>query len=255
MSPYDLLYCRTMTDLGTLGRKLDPPDYRLFTDTVKEDMILLKEALDTRIQNVETKIKTEKEKYLAKINSKRTDKPTLKQGTIVFIRNYSIPKNGRARKFRPYYLRSPQIVMTSSKTSIVTLRLADNFISRHHPDDAIEYKGNEKDTKLFNSLPQEVLAFLGKPLSKESLTNLAKQDKLDIIYTDRSNPNTEPIMTRSKSQQQKSLEQAMELVRINEELDDLTEDEAVELNRQPSKEILNLNNIPSKLEAILEEKE
>ena len=135
LSPYEMLYCRDLSDLGTLGRKLDPPYYLLFNSQVKEDITRLKGIMDKRIQSVSERIQKEKDKYLSRVNKGKSDKPPLPQGTLVFLRNYSIPKNGRAQKFCPFYLRSPQVVMTASRTSVVTLRLSDSFISRHHPDD------------------------------------------------------------------------------------------------------------------------
>ena len=64
LSPYQMLYCRDITDLGTLGRKLDPPEYLLFSEQVREDVAKLKETMDKRIQTVADRIQKEKDKYL-----------------------------------------------------------------------------------------------------------------------------------------------------------------------------------------------
>ena len=184
-----------------------------------------------------------------RINSKRSTKPILQQGTIVFLKNYSIPKNGRARKFRPYYLRSPQIVLTASSTSAVTLRLANSFISRHHPDDILEYKGNEKDPKLYESLPKEVLAFMGKPMEQSTIKELAKHDKLDIIYTDHSNILAEKVITRQDTAKQKELDKAMDIIQLNAENDNWRDEDENELRAIPPKSSWNYpimeNNLPT----------
>ena len=193
-------------------------------------MAKLKEAMDNRIKRVADRIQREKEKYLTKVNKGRSDKPVLPQGSIVFLRNYSIPKNGRARKFRPYYLRSPQIVMTASRQSVVTLRLSDSFVSRHHPDDLIPYKGNEKDPQLYDSLPPEVLAFLGKPMSATSLVELAKTDSLDIIYSDMALPDKEAPVTRSKTAGRLDLAKAYHLVQAHADADIPQDEEIAEFD-------------------------
>ena len=115
-----------------------------------------------------------------------------------------------ASKFRPRFLKSPNIVVSSSATSVVTMRLADGYISRHHPDDMLPYKGSEKTPSLHQDLPESVLRFLGKPLSSEALVELAENDDLDIIYRDTHAPVYDKILTRA---QKKKLEQAKELAK------------------------------------------
>ena len=155
-----------------------------------------------RIKDVALQIAAHKEKTLLRENKGRSPKPILKQGAIVFLKDFSIPRNGRARKFRPYYLPSPQLVLTSSPTSVVTMRLADGFVSRHHPDAITEYKGEKKSAHLHQHLPTSVLRFLGKPLSNASLLKLAQEDSLPIIYRDNLPPQIDSIMTRSRTKQE-----------------------------------------------------
>ena len=166
--------------------------------------------MEERISAVAQRISKEKEKYLLKANSNKKVKPAYALGTIVFLKDFSVPKNGRASKFRPRFLKSPNVVVSSSATSVVTMRLADGYISRHHPDDMLPYKGSEKTPSLHQDLPESVLRFLGKPLSSEALVELAEQDDLDIIYRDTHAPVYDKILTRA---QKKKLEQAMELAK------------------------------------------
>ena len=45
------------------------------------------------------------------------------------------------------------------------MRLADGFVSRHHPDAVLEFKGKDKDPGLYEDLPESALRFLGRPMS------------------------------------------------------------------------------------------
>ena len=159
---------------------------------------------------------------MLKANSNKKVKPAYVLGTIVFLKDFSVPKSGRASKFRPRFLKSPNVVVSSSATSVVTMRLADGYISRHHPDDMLPYKGSEKSPSLHQDLPKSVLRFLGKPLSSEALVELAEHDDLDIIYRDTHAPVYDKILTRSKK---KKLEQAMELAKKLEMQKNDNEDE------------------------------
>lgn len=107
-------------------------------------------------------------------------------------------------------LKSPNAVISSSTTSVVTMRLADGYVSRHHPDDRLPYRRSDKSPSLHQDLPESVLKFLGRPLSSEALVDLAEQDDLEIIYRDSHAPIYDKILTRS---QKKKLEQAMELAK------------------------------------------
>ena len=93
ISPYELLYSRDLSALGNLGTPITIPEYRLFSDQVKDDLAKLSQIVSDRISTVQQRISKEKEKYLSKVNSGRNAKPTLPQGTIVFVRNFSIPQN------------------------------------------------------------------------------------------------------------------------------------------------------------------
>ena len=84
----------------------------------------------------------------------------------------------------------------------MTMRLGDGYVSRHHPDDMIKYKGNEKKTELYDNLPESVLDFLGRPLSSQSLQKLAENDDLEIIYRDHIVAESNKVLTRSGSRKQ-----------------------------------------------------
>ena len=209
MSPYETLYGRDLADLGVLGKNLTPPKYRLFSEEVKEDLLLLKQTVQQRIASVEKKITSEKEKYLDKANRTRPKKDAFLEGDVVFLKDFSIPRSGRARKFRTTYLKSPHIVLSASETSVVSMRLADSFVSRHHPDSFLKYRGPDKDMELFKDLPDSVLAFLGKPMSQESLITLCKTDKLEPIYTDKTLLDRDTVLTRSANEKRIQLAKEM----------------------------------------------
>jgi hypothetical protein len=209
-TPYEMLYGRE-NELSINS----PPTrchYRLFSDTVKDDLLHLRKNISARIGDTAEKIQELKDKTMRKLNINKVNKKVLAQGSIVFVKDFSIPRNGRARKFRPYYLKSPNIVISATPTSAVTMRLGDSFISRHHPDDLLPYKGEKKNHKLYEFLPQEVLAFLGKPLSQDSLLELAKSDQLDMIYNDKSEATYTPPSTRSSSKQMPTQDEIMEVI-------------------------------------------
>ena len=196
--------------MGSLGNNIGAPKYKLFTESVKKEVEELGKLMEERISKVAQRISEEKEKYLLKANSSKKIKPAYALGTIVFLKDLSVPKSERASKFRPRFLKSPNVVVSSSATSVVTMRLADGYISRHHPDDMLPYKGSEKTPSLHQDLPESVLRFLGKPLSSEALVDLAEHDDLDVIYRDTHAPVYDKVLTRS---QKKKLEQAMELAK------------------------------------------
>ena len=233
-TPYEMLMGRDISALGPLGVEFTQPEYRLFSDTIKKDLQKLRSLLEDRIETVADQIKQQKEKLLEKINKDRPVRQPIEPGSIVFIRNFSIPKSRRDRKFRTYYLRSPQIVLSATETSVVTIRLADSFVSRHHPSSVLEYRGNEKDEKLHRELPDEVLRFLGSPMTGDSLARLAKNDKLDIIYQDRILPEVEPTMTRSKRRKQEEEERAMQLAQLAADAEDSEDLRDLNVSAPPS---------------------
>ena len=228
MSPYEMLYGRDLTNSGPIGTNIDPPDYRLFNESVKDDLKRLREKMVERIDQVSEKIAEQKEKYLQKENQGRKEKDNIRPGTIVFLKNYSVPKSGRARKFRTRYLKSPQVVLSSSPTSVVTLRLADSFVSRHHPDAMLVYKGDTKDPALHDDLPSSVLDFLGRPMSSETLLKLAEEDELELIYEDIVLPEMEKVITRSETKKAQEREKALELARLAADAEDEDEDELLD---------------------------
>ena len=172
-SPYEMLFGKDLSTLGSLGNNIGTPKYKLFTELVKKEVEEFGKQMEDRISIVSKRIAEEKEKYLSKSNSGKKVKPAYPLGTIVFLKDFSVPKNGRASKFRPRFLKSPNVVVSSSATSVVTMRLADRYVSRHHPDDMLPYRGSEKASLLHQDLPESVLRFLGRPLSSEALVNLA----------------------------------------------------------------------------------
>ena len=110
------------------------------------------------------------------------------------------------------------------------MRIADSFVSRHHPDSFIKFRGNKKDNDLFRDLPESVLTFLGKPMSKQSILELSKTDNLEIIYNDNVLPDREKIQTRSMNQRKQKLLDEMTDQIYNAEDSDTEEDVPLEKN-------------------------
>ena len=171
--PYEMLFGKDLSILGSLGSNIGTPKYKLFTESVKKEVEEFGKLMEDRISIVSKRIAEEKEKYLSKSNSGKKVKPAYPLGSTVFLKDFSVPKSGRASKFQPRFLKSPNVVVSSSATSVVTMRLADGYISRHHPDDMLPYRGSEKTSSLHQDLPESVLRFLGRPLSSEALVDLA----------------------------------------------------------------------------------
>ena len=217
-SPEETVYGQDLTNVGHLSAVANPPKYRLFNETVKAEIESFRLLMEKRIPEIAKRIKEEKTKYLEKVNKGKSKKPVMKPGTIVFLKDYSIPRSGRASKFRPRYLKSPTIIVAASSTSVVTMRLGDGYVSRHHPDDMIRYKGNEKIPELYDDLPDSVLRFLGKPMTSETLKDLAKTDNLEIIYRDYIlTDEPEPVMTRAETRRQKERERKLDLKQRRED--------------------------------------
>ena len=107
---------KDLTTLGSLGNNIGAPKYKLFTESVKKEVEELGKLMEERISSVAQRISEEKEKYLTKANSNKKVKPAYDLGTIVFLKDFSVPKSGRASKFRPRFLKSPNIVVSSSAT-------------------------------------------------------------------------------------------------------------------------------------------
>ena len=230
-SPYEMLFGRDLSKVGPLSSNLDPPTYKIFTEQVKDEVQKLRQLIEARIEEVAEKVKQQKAKFLEKENAKRLTKPALKLGTVVFLKDFSVPKSGRARKFRPRFLKSPNIVMASSATSVVTMRLADGYVSRHHPDDMLEFKAFKKDPELYENLPPSVTAFLGKPISAKSLAELASKDQLEMIYKDNVTPAAPSGMTtRRQAKKAKEMADALQLSTS----DEIFEDEEQDLENEPS---------------------
>ena len=205
-----------------MGNHLSVPEYRVFSESVKRDIERLKENMRLRIPEIEGRIQKEKERFLSRANSSRKEKGPIEIGQVIFLKDFSVPKSGRARKFRPRFLKSPHIVLSCTDTSAVTMRLADGFVSRHHPDDMLQYRGDDKIPELFSELPPSVMEFLGKPLSTDSLINLAKTDRLDPIYVDKVLPTPNVIITRSKSKKkkEKAIREVTEILLENDNQDE-----------------------------------
>lgn len=225
LTPYEALFGRQNESVIFDSPKR--PHYRLFRESVKDDLHELRKIVSERVEDISQKINHEKQKIMEKLNKHRITKSVVPQGSIVFVRDYSIPKSGRARKFRPYFLKSPQIVISASGTSVVTMRLADSFVSRHHPDDLLLFKGEQKDNELYKEIPQNVLAFLGKPISSESLLELARKDDLELIYSDHMAQPTSIPLTRSKNSNRMTPNPAEIMEVIGDEVhDDESQDSA-----------------------------
>ena len=113
----------------------------------------------------------------------------------------------------------------------------------------LPYKGGQKDPDLYDNLPQEVLNFLGKPISPKSLVELSEKDELEIIYRDQHTAQFDPVMTRSRSQKKKEEEGKelaknleMESIYVEENEEDLKK-RTTTASRQSDKKVTFSSNV------------
>ena len=111
-------------------------------------------------------------------------------------------------KLRPRLYKSPFVVVTSKKNSVIVMRLADGFVTARHPDDLFVCSEETKQSPLLAGLDPEVWAILGSKLDKDKLEDLARTDKLPLIYTDRILEKPSRPTTWALAKQKKTLENA-----------------------------------------------
>ena len=166
LAPYQIVYGTEPFGLGPLGGSVREPP-KLFAESVREELSQLREAISERVATTVELLREAQSKYLIKENKHRKNIPTLKQGSIVFIKNYGNTQDtGERAKFRPNIMKSPFIVNNSHKNSVSVMRLADSFVTARHPNDIVVYKKELKKSHLFKDLGPEVWDILGAPLDE-----------------------------------------------------------------------------------------
>ena len=73
--PYEMLFGKDLSTLGSLGNNIGKPKFKLFTESVKIEVEEFGKLMEDRISTVAKKIAEEKEKYLSKSNSRKKVKP------------------------------------------------------------------------------------------------------------------------------------------------------------------------------------
>ena len=207
MIPYEIIFGRVPLHSGPLSGKVREPP-KLFSDTVREELKKLRKAISERVETTREMLKENQDRYLKRINKTRRTMPNIKSGDICFIKNYSNIDTGEKMKLRPRLYKSPFVVITPQKRSVVVMRLADGFVTSRHPDDLLIYSDKTKDSPLLADMDSEVWEILGSKLDKNKLENLAKTDQLPLIYTDHILEKPTRVTTRSLSKQKKALENA-----------------------------------------------
>ena len=206
LAPYTIMYGSDPLALGPLGGRIREPP-KLFAETVREELRELREAIADRVTATVETLRTVQEKYLTKANKFRKATPIFKQGQICFIKDYaSTLATGEKRKFKSNLIKSPFLVVSSSKNSVTLMRLADSFVTARHPNDIVVYKRELKGSPMLQDLGPEVWKILGEPLDEKNLAELAKKDELPLIYTDRIVEMPSRPTTRSLSKKRKALE-------------------------------------------------
>jgi len=123
-----------------------------------------------------------------------------REGDIIFTTNFSLPPPGVNGKFWPRLNKSPFQVVSVGAVTLIARRLVDNYTIQIRTDYCRKYVPHDPECQL---LPDEVKEIVGKPLTIESLIELAKIDELQIVMTDRSlmevKP-SEPVRTRAQAQ-------------------------------------------------------
>ena len=89
-----MLFGRDLSTFCSLGDNLGVPKYKLLTDSVKKEVEELGKVMEDRISTIAKKMVEEKEKYLSKFISGKKVKPAYPPGTIVFLKDFSVPKSG-----------------------------------------------------------------------------------------------------------------------------------------------------------------
>ena len=87
-------------------------------------------------------------------------------------------------------------------------RPVDSLIMQVAVDMVREYK---KDSPYFQNLPPEILNIVGKPLTAESLKELAEKDELELLLLDKviSSTPTAPLSRKQAKQRKIDLQEAL----------------------------------------------
>lgn len=112
------------------------------------------------------------------------------------------------KKLRPNLNKSPFIVLSVGKTTLLVKRLVGSLTMQGAVDMVREYK---KDSPYFQDLPPEILNIVGKPLTVKSLKELAEKDQLEPLFLDKvlSSKPTPPSTTKQALQREVSLQEAL----------------------------------------------
>ena len=59
LSPYEILYGKDLSSLGITGHHLNVPEYRIFSETVKQDLVMLKKSMNDQLPQLHKRIQEE----------------------------------------------------------------------------------------------------------------------------------------------------------------------------------------------------
>ena len=138
--------------------------------------------LQERIKDARENLIELREANHRKFNRNKKKDMNISPGDIIFITNFTRPPPGVSRKLIPKLLKSPYMVMSTGSVTLTARRLIDNLQIKIRMDHVRKFTPHDEACK---TLPTEVTDIVGKPLTVESLKELAAIDQLDLSLTDR----------------------------------------------------------------------
>ena len=224
IAPNECIFGFNTFDRGPLGLNNSQAHLRakMLNVDMRVEAARLRESLKRNLDKARQEVSKKRARYLEQRNQHKKDKHDFEEGDIVFIKNYSQPQLGGNKRFRPVMSKSPYIVCEVTPTTVFVMRLVDKFPTTVHVDFVKKFSAKDPD---FADLPHEVLAILGKPITERKLCELAKVDKLEMVYSETlpTKPGTRS-MTRGELARRRA-----KLERLNNRVEDLTLEEAQEM--------------------------
>jgi hypothetical protein len=206
-SPASLIFGSPPFDKGPLGletkRPVRPP---LLSPELQKMVAKLRKLTAQRVKSALRFIQKSREKSAKKYGGRPASGRSLRAGDLVFVKDKRVPVPGTSIKFRPVLHKSPYIVIQRRGVTATVMRLADSFATRLHLDSLRKWRPKDE---IFGQLPDSVQQIVGRPLSRSSLAQLARDDALDLLYVDRIRRPVGGLVTRARAQR-RNLRSAVE---------------------------------------------
>ena len=212
-SPASLIFGKNPFDKGPLGadtkRPVRPP---LLSPDLQKMVEKLRIVTAARVKTALQFIQKSRDRTAKRYGGRPASSRSLRAGDLVFVKDKRVPTPGTSIKFRPVLYKSPYIVITRRGVTAIVMRLTDSFVTRLHLDNLRKWRPKDE---IFGQLPDSVQKIVGRPLSRSSLAQLAREDKLDLLYVDRIQRPVGDLVTRARAQRRNlrgALEDETEIV-------------------------------------------